>query len=239
MPALQSVAIAHTPFKQKFGVPRQAGLVPVEASIELLSPFNQPEAVEGLEACSHLWLIFQFDQNPATLSVRVRPPRLGGNARLGVFATRSSFRPNGLGLTLVKLQQVIVGSAGGNQGVSLQVSGIDLVDQTPIVDIKPYVPYADHVPDAVNGIAPSQPEKKLQVIWCEVAAAALKQSVEQSRYSEAQLVAWITDLVALDPRPAYKSGDDQKIYHMQFDRFDVHWQVCVDRAVIQRLILVI
>ncbi len=148
---IQTVAIAHTPFQEKFAIPRQPGLAPAaRGRIVLQAPFDRPEALRGLELCSHIWLLFEFHQalpsadaaRPPTL--QVRPPRLGGNKKIGVFASRSPYRPNRLGQSLVKLEAV--------RGTELWVSGIDLLDGTPIVDIKPYLPYADK-PQGGGGFA--------------------------------------------------------------------------------------
>ncbi|MCY4046453.1 MAG: tRNA (N6-threonylcarbamoyladenosine(37)-N6)-methyltransferase TrmO [Cellvibrionales bacterium] len=203
---IMPIAIAHTPFKQKFGIPRQSGLISVSGEIELLPPFNQPEAVKGIRACSHLWLIFQFSANPASDRLSVRPPRLGGNDKLGVFATRASFRPNGLGMSLVALDAIEF-----NEGVKLKVSGVDLLDQTPIIDIKPYLPYADMPQGAVfNAIAPEAPAPSLLVRWADQACADVKAFITYSEYTEQELMTWITAIVEQDPRPAYKSLQDEK-----------------------------
>jgi len=146
--SVQPVAIARTPFAEKFAIPRQPQLAPAaRAVIELLPPYNQPEALLGLEQVSHIWLLFQFHQapadDPAAPRLRVRPPRLGGNEKLGVFATRSTHRPNGIGQSVVRLEKV--------EGTRLWVSGVDLLDGTPILDIKPYVPLFDTATDVRTG----------------------------------------------------------------------------------------
>ena len=154
-----------SPFAEKFAIPRQSNLVPVQAEIRFVPPFNQSCAFDGLEDVSHIWLQFLFDghnQAKRSNSLRVRPPRLGGNAKLGVFATRSSFRPNPLGLSLVKLLAI---KHGQDQTVSLLVEGVDLVNGTKIVDIKPYLPYADIDNSAYNLMAEKPPGAIFQVIW--------------------------------------------------------------------------
>ena len=151
---LQPVAIIHTPYREKFSVPRQPNLVADGTGVlELLPPYNQPEAVRGLEQFSHLWLIFQFDQVPTgKWSPTVRPPRLGGNQRIGVFASRATHRPNPLGLSKVELRQVEC----ANGKVLLHLGSVDLVDGTSIFDIKPYLAYADSEPNAQSGFAQTQ-----------------------------------------------------------------------------------
>lgn len=227
------IAIARTPFKQKFGIPRQSGLIPIKGVVELLSPFNKLEAIKGIESCSHLWLIFQFSSNASGSSLSVRPPRLGGNEKLGVFSTRSSFRPNGIGMSLVRLLSV-----DHTPEVKLIVSGVDLLDQTPIIDIKPYLPYAD-VADSpvVNQIAPEAPKPVLKVEWQDSATEDLVSQLKYSDYSQEELMAWMTQLIAYDPRPAYKPNQDTKPYAIAFDQFDVHFRVNEGVAVIEKLLL--
>lgn len=143
MYCLDPIAYVKSPFTEKFGTPRQSLLAPgAEAQLVLQAPYNNSDCVDGLDQVSHLWLTFIFHQHLGQpWKPKVRPPRLGGNAKLGVFATRTSFRPNYLGLSVVKLERIEI----GNDSVVLHVSGVDLVDGTPIVDIKPYVPYADNI----------------------------------------------------------------------------------------------
>ena len=221
---LQIIAVAHTPFAEKFAIPRQANLIPVPAQIELLKPFNRPEAVAGLEQVSHIWLTFIFDQHLADADkaprLSIRPPRLGGNKKIGVFASRSSFRPNALGQSLVKLDSVQC----SDKGVILHVTGIDLLDQTSIVDIKPYLPYADSVSDACNGIAPAAPEPKVDVSW---QAQALEQLavLKPADMSLATVKALIVAMIALDPRPAYKQSQDSGNFAMAVFGLDVQWQM--------------
>ena len=153
--SLQPVGILHSPYKEKFAVPRQPGLVPsARARLELLPPCNDAQTLRGIEQFSHLWLIFQFHECASQgWHPTVRPPRLGGNERVGVFASRSPFRPNGLGLSVVQL----LGVHQQGPRLWLELAGIDLVDGTPILDIKPYVPYADSHPQACGGLLFHQP----------------------------------------------------------------------------------
>lgn len=212
--ALQPIAYLRTPFKQKFAIPRQAGLVDIEGTIEFAEGFQAQEAIVGLEQVSHLWLHFIFHENTHSFShTQVRPPRLGGNKRLGVLATRASFRPNGLGLSLVKIKAI------KQQGKHIQiiVSGVDMLDNTPIVDIKPYLPYADIAEGAYNHIAPEKPEKSLHVIFSKQA-----QIHWQNLNKTLAEIEPIKALIALDPRPAYKQNKAGQ-FVLRFECFDVHW----------------
>ena len=157
MPGMQPIAHIRSPYVEKFGVPRQGNLAPhVISEIVFEPPFRNEDCIRGLETFSHLWLIWKFHHNGDEWHPTVRPPRLGGNTRLGVFATRSPFRPNGLGLSVVKLVSI-------EPGPVLRVSGADMVDGTPIVDIKPYVPYADSYPNAKGGFAFGPGEDTVEV----------------------------------------------------------------------------
>lgn len=214
---LHAVALARTPFNGKFGIPRQAGLVDLPSVIELLPPYNKPEAVNGLEQVSHIWLDFIFSEHTAAEPrLSVRPPRLGGNKKLGVFASRSSFRPNALGQTLVRLDRIET----GNGQVLLHVRGIDLLDGTPIVDIKPYLTYADSREDAVNGIADAPPQPRLAVEWADAALA----QIQILKTQPAGMIGWISQLIALDPRPAYKQQQAEGEYGMSVFGLNVRWQ---------------
>lgn len=206
---MEPIAHIRTPFVEKFGVPRQSGLAPhVICTIEFAPPFRHPDFVRGLDEFSHLWLIWGFHRNSVTETrATVRPPRLGGNVRLGVFATRSPFRPNGLGLSAVRLLSV-------EQGPALRVSGADMVDGTPIYDIKPYIPYADSIPDAIGGFASAPPHSGLRVEF----SASLPPGL-----SEAWLTA-LSEALAQDPRPAYQDSP-QRIYHLLFHPCEVDFTV--------------
>lgn len=224
------IGVVHSPFKQKFGIPRQSRLVDVAAEVELYSPFNQKEAFVGIEQSSHVWLIFLFTEHlDRALKLSVRPPRLGGNERVGVFATRSSFRPNAIGMSLVKLDAVI----NENDKVGLQVSGIDLLDGTQIIDIKPYVPYADCEPLATHRFAYDAPNKEsLKVVWKPEAIDQLNAFYGDKSVSIRQQV---SQLISLDPRPAYH--DQERSYGLVFAHTDIQWrcegkQATVDKVVI-------
>ncbi|MGB0711950.1 MAG: tRNA (N6-threonylcarbamoyladenosine(37)-N6)-methyltransferase TrmO [Gammaproteobacteria bacterium] len=186
------IARIRTPFGGKFGTPRQSGLVPsAQGWVELLAPYNRPEALDGLEGFSHLWLIWVFHEAVRDdWSPTVRPPRLGGNERMGVFATRSPFRPNPIGLSVVELLELDAARS------RFRVGGVDISDGTPILDIKPYVPYADALPDARAGFASEAPDARLEVHFSPAARAVLDTSPH--------LEPLIRQTLALDPRPAYQ-----------------------------------
>ncbi len=204
-------------FREKFGIPRQPGLVPAaRAILELLPPCSQPTAVRGLEGFSHLWLIFVFHGIPTgRWRATVRPPRLGGNRRLGVFATRSTFRPNPIGLSAVKLERIAI-----HRGrVTLHLAGVDLLDGTPVLDIKPYLPYADRIAEATGGFASDAP--------------ALLPSVDFSPAASEFCAAWpggdmrelISQVLRQDPRPAYQRADPTPQGHgMKLYNLDVRWE---------------
>ena len=214
---IQAVAYCRTPYKQKFGIPRQPGLVSAARGfVELAPPFNQIDAVRGLEQYSHLWLLFCFHENLAAgWKTTVRPPRLGGNEKLGVFATRSTFRPNGIGQSVVKLHAV----HNHNGKVSLEISGMDLLDGTPIIDIKPYIPFSDAISDAHAGIA-QEPPVEVPVSFNELA----QQKIAKLDVQHPHLAELISAVLAQDPRPAYKKAkDDPKRYQVALYDLDIFW----------------
>lgn len=217
---LSPIAIIHTPYNEKFSVPRQPELVPDgKGIIELLAPYNTIESVRGLEQFSHLWLIFQFDRiNSQQIKTTVRPPRLGGNSRVGVFASRATHRPNPIGLSKVKLEKIV--SEKGK--VFLYLGSVDLVDQTPILDIKPYLPYADSELEATAGFATEKPSKKLIVQFSNLAQQQLNTILPDQPHFQR----FITDVIAQDPRPAYRQGKtEQRIYGISLANFNIRWQV--------------
>lgn len=200
-------------FKEKFAIPRQPQLAPAARGVlELIAPFDQGDAVQGLEQVSHVWLLFLFhlalEEKPR---LKVRPPRLGGNQSMGVFATRATHRPNGIGQSVVKLDKVEAGR--------LYLSGIDLLDGTPVLDIKPYVPYADSVPNASNAIASAAPEL-ITVTW---EAPAFMQAHEHGLRLDEPLVELVEQCLAQDPRPAYQAPLPERRYGAQFWDLDVRW----------------
>lgn len=213
--ALELRQIAHicSPFPTKFGIPRQSGLVDALRATVVFEPeFRNADALRGLEGFSHLWLIWEFSEARRDgWSPTVRPPRLGGNARMGVFATRSPFRPNPLGLSCVRLEGIRHDAA---LGAVLDVSGADLMDGTPIYDVKPYLPYADCKPEAVGGFAASGEGRLLTVRADETLLAGLP-----ARTREALL-----GVLAHDPRPSYQNDPD-RVYGMAFGGCEVRFSV--------------
>ena len=209
---IRPIAHIESDFPEKFGIPRQAGIVEeLRARVVFEEPFRNPEALRGIEGFSHLWLIWQFSENVrADFSPTVRPPRLGGNARLGVFATRSPFRPNALGLSCVRLLGL---EKTREKGTVLLVGGADLMDGTPIFDVKPYLPYADCRPEATGGFAPDAPEK-LKVVF---PAAALDKVPCEKRDA-------LRGVLSSDPRPRYQS-DPERLYAMSFAGLTVRFRV--------------
>lgn len=209
---LKTVATIRSEFPEKFGIPRQAGLVEgLRATVVFEPEYRDPEALRGIEGFSHLWLIWGFHKAARdTWSPTVRPPRLGGNERMGVFATRSPFRPNPLGLSCVKLEKV---EPTGPDGPTLLVSGADLMDGTPIYDIKPYVPYADAYPEAAEGFAVT-PEPTLRVEFPGELAAHMAPDRAEAL---AEVLSW-------DPRPHYQA-DPERVYGMAFAGTEVKFKV--------------
>ena len=217
---IKPIAILHSPFKQKFGLPRQSGLVhSCTASIELLPPYNTLDAVKGLSDFSHIWLLFKFHQNKEdTYRPLIRPPRLGGNKKIGVFASRSPFRPNGLGLSQVK----VINITSQNGKVLIEISCPDMIDQTPIFDIKPYITYSDCLPEAISGFAQTPPKLKLSVDFNERSQLFIK---ENSHNYQDALKELIIETLSYDPRPAYKTLNDSKSYTMRLFDLDIIWTV--------------
>ncbi len=210
---ISPIGYIHTDFPDKFGVPRQSGRVDsLEAEIEFLPEYSMPEAFRGIEEFSHLWLLFDFSlSHRDTFSPTVRPPRLGGNERVGVFASRSPFRPNSIGLSSVKLTGV---ENRAGKGVVLKVSGADLVDKTPIYDIKPYIPYADSHPDAKGSYADVHSGDSLNVDFPDALIVNIPENKRQA----------LVDLLKDDPRPSYKEDGD-RVYTMAFAGYDVSFTV--------------
>ncbi|MCO7518746.1 MULTISPECIES: tRNA (N6-threonylcarbamoyladenosine(37)-N6)-methyltransferase TrmO [unclassified Pseudomonas] len=207
------VGILRSCFKEKFAIPRQPQLAPAARGVlELLPPFDQGDAVEGLQQVSHVWLVFLFHQALEDKPrLKVRPPRLGGNKSMGVFATRATHRPNGIGQSVVRLEGVEPGR--------LLLSGIDLLDGTPVLDIKPYVPYADSVSGAVNRMASDAPAA-IAVDWSD---SALPQAREHALRLGEPLVELIEQCLAQDPRPAYQVPPPERVYGVRFWDVQVRW----------------
>lgn len=211
--SLNIIARIHSAFPTKFGIPRQSGLVEeLKATIVFEPEYRNPDALRGLEGFSHLWLIWQFSQAVRKdWSPTVRPPRLGGNTRMGVFATRSPFRPNPIGLSCVGLAGVELHTP---QGPVIHVTGADLMDGSPIYDIKPYIPYADCRPQAVGGFASTPKEASLEV---EISPELLSQVPQELREA-------LLGVLAQDPRPTYQH-DPERVYGMAFGGLEVRFTV--------------
>lgn len=210
---LSPIAYIRSEFPTKFGIPRQSGLVSSLRAMIVFEPmYRNPDALRGIESFSHLWLIWEFSEALRKgWSPTVRPPRLGGNTRVGVFATRSPFRPNPIGLSCVRLEQVRLDC---KHGTVLLVSGADLMDGTPIYDIKPYIPYADAHPEAVGGFAQEAPAPTLQVDF----PPQLLERVPEDRRQA------LIGVLALDPRPSYQD-DPTRVYGMSFADRNIRFTV--------------
>jgi len=219
-----AIGIIHSCFKEKFGIPRQPGLAPLAtATLELLSPYNDPDALDGLEGCSHIWVQFVFHANRREeWKPKVKPPRLGGNKSLGVFATRSPTRPSPIGLSVVKLDEI----AKIDGKVVLKLSGVDLLDGTPVLDIKPYVPYVDLVPDAINEFAGAAPH--LIPVSFSDETAVFCDDYRQKTHIE--LASLICQILQQDPRPQYQQPEPNRIYGMKLLDLDVQWQYPQDHV---------
>ena len=210
---MKVIARIHTDFPTKFGIPRQSGIIAsLQGRIVFEPQYRNPEAVRGLEDFSYIWLLWEFSKAVRdTWSPTVRPPRLGGNVRKGVFATRSPFRPNPIGLSSVRLEKVDIDP---KFGPVLYVSGVDLMDGTPIYDIKPYITYTDSHPDAVSGFASTPAEYLLEVDF----PSTLLQKVPESQRES------LIEVLAHDPRPQYQD-DPERVYGMAFGGMEVKFKV--------------
>ena len=220
---IQIIARMKSDFPTKFGIPRQSGLVEELRSTIIFEPeFRNPDALRGIDGYSHLWLIWQFSEAVRTeWSPTVRPPRLGGNTRMGVFATRSPFRPNSLGLSSVKLLGI---EHTEEFGTVLHVGGADLMDGTPIFDIKPYIPYGDCHPEATGGFTDTAGEFLLKVNFPEHLLNQLPNSKQQAAIG----------VLSHDPRPSYQRKPD-RVYGISFAGFDIRFTVCDDILTVQTI----
>ncbi|ARD43116.1 tRNA (N6-threonylcarbamoyladenosine(37)-N6)-methyltransferase TrmO [Colwellia sp. PAMC 21821] len=227
---LTVIGTIDSPYKEKFAIPRQPGIVTAaQGQLHLTGSANNAELVRGLEQFSHIWLLFVFHGTQAQgWKPLVRPPRLGGNKKLGVFATRSTFRPNPIGMSVVKLDRIEQCSSGQSSTgqktsqVILHISELDLLDGTPILDIKPYVPYADIIENAHGGYAQEQPNNNIKVIFSNAALVTLDRNSEH--YPTLQSL--IEQVLSQDPRPAYKQNKaDDKVYGMTLYKFNINWQM--------------
>ena len=210
---MKIIARIHSDFPEKFGIPRQSGLVPqTRAKIVFEEEYRNPDALRGIEGFSHLWLIWSFSKaQRETWSPTVRPPRLGGNARMGVFATRSPYRPNPIGLSCVTLEDVQLHT---QEGPVLIVGGADLMDGTPIYDIKPYLPYVDAHPDARGGFGSEKKDYALEIVFPEELEALVPQEKREA----------LRGVLAGDPRPSYQE-DPTRVYGVAFAGMNVKFTV--------------
>lgn len=216
---IKPIAYIKTDFKEKFGIPRQSGIIEnITGEIIFEKEFRHPDALRGIEEYSHLWLIFDFSENHREdFSPTVRPPRLGGNKRVGVFATRSPFRPNNLGLSCVKLEKV---KNDKNFGDILVVSGVDLLDNTPIYDIKPYIPYSDCKPDAKGSFGEALKDEKIDVFYQENVFFNIDENKKNA----------IISIIEQNPKPAYKQ--QEKEYKFLFSEYEISFSISENKATI-------
>lgn len=221
------IGMVHSCYREKFGVPRQPNLVEAaKARIEIIPPYNNVDAFDGIADFSHIWVIFCFHQHLAhEWKPKVRPPRMGGNQRIGVFASRSSFRPNPIGMSAVKLDELEI----SDKRILLHISGQDFIDQTPVLDIKPYISYADSITETINAYANEAPDKKLNVTYSLKAQNVIEQLYQQ----HPELKHLISETLALDPRPSYHTQTQkQKSYGMKIYDYDVKFEVDNDHIVV-------
>ena len=219
---IKPIAYIKTPFKEKFGIPRQSGIIEnIKGEIIFEKEFKDPDALRGIEEYSHLWLIFDFSENHREkYSSTVRPPRLGGNKRVGVFATRSPFRPNNFGLSCVKLENI---KKDKNLGNVLIVSGVDLLDNTPIYDIKPYIPYCDCKQNAKGSFGEILKDKKIEVLYDKNIFLNIENDIKNV----------IVKIIEQDPKPAYKN--DNKIYKFLFSNYEISYEINENKAKILKI----
>lgn len=235
--AINPIGYITTPFKQKFGIPRQPNLANAKGTIELTSIFQDSAVFKGIEGFSHVWLLFQFDKTQAAgWKPTVKAPRLGGNATLGVFASRSNFRPNGIGMSVVTLDRCYAHDGK----LCLAVSGVDLLDNTPILDIKPYLPYADNIEQAHTPFDDEQRSAKPQPHLSVTFTPAAEQQLAIFSKQWPDLAQLIEQVLSQDPRPAYKAKKtvDDKRYACQLYDVDVAWRVIGQKVVVEALTLV-
>lgn len=219
------IAVIRTEFPEKFGIPRQSGLASsLRGRIVFNEGYKDPSALRGLESFSHLWLIWEFSSNRhSDWHPTVRPPRLGGNATMGVFATRSPYRPNPLGLSCVELDRIEYSTA---EGPVIYVKGADLMDGTPVYDIKPYIRYADSHPDAVCGYADEIPQKTLEVVMSEAVRKELGDKAEAAM-----------EVLSYDPRPSYQN-DPHRVYGLSFAGYDIKFVVVDNTLTVTELVMI-
>jgi tRNA-Thr(GGU) m(6)t(6)A37 methyltransferase TsaA len=219
----QPIGIIHSCFKEKFGIPRQSRLITeAKARLEILPPYNRAEAFRELADYSHLWILFVFHASArGDWKPTVRPPRLGGNRRVGVFASRSPVRPNPIGLSVVDLLELDL----SQNGVNLHLGGVDLLDGTPVLDIKPYLPYVDAIADAKSGYAPDAPGGAIELSY----SSAAENVLSQLPPAEAgQLRRLISGILRNDPRPAYLEEAKRSRFGMRLYDYNIRWEIAGD-----------
>ncbi len=218
------IAHIHTDFPTKFGIPRQSEMIESLKGVIVFEPeYRDVEALRGIEEFSHIWLIWEFSESKReNWSPTVRPPRLGGNTRMGVFATRSPFRPNPIGLSVVKLEKVELHT---KEGPVLHVSGIDMMDGTPVYDIKPYIPYTDLQSDATGGFTDAIDKQQLKVVFPEQLLSLITSEKRKT----------LTEVLSLDPRPSYQD-DPERIYGLLFAGFDIRFSVSENTLTVKEII---
>lgn len=221
---IQPIATFHSPFASKFGIPKQSGIIQeLSGKIVFCPDYRDPDALRGIEGFDYIWLIWGFSANRhAATSLMVRPPRLGGNEKVGVFASRSPFRPNRLGLSSVRIDRIEWKS---EQGPVIHVLGADLMDGTPVYDIKPYVTYADSHPDGRSGFVEERKWKRLRVTLLPEDRTRLLKNA----YWTEDTIRQLCEVLAEDPRPQYQD-DPQKVYGMLFAGTDIHFRVIGGRV---------
>ncbi len=211
-----------SPYREKFGIPRQPNLVNVESYIEFIAPYHDILAFEGIEQFSHLWLLWNFHENKhqenKKFRAQVRPPRLGGNKKIGVFATRSMYRPSPIGLSVVQFKEL----RKVGHSLRLYVNGSDLLDGTPILDIKPYIQYSDAITEATSAYAEHAPERK-KVEWSNEAKQQTIEYLKKQQLTE-KMIKEIDEVLALDPTPAYQH-DENRVYGMLFNQFNISFMI--------------
>jgi len=219
---IKPIAFIKTDFKEKFGIPRQSGIIEdIKGEIIFEKEYRHPDALRGIEEYSHLWLIFDFSKNHKDeFSPTVRPPRLGGNTRVGVFATRSPFRPNNLGLSCVKFEGI---KNDKNKGNILIVSGVDLLDNTPIYDIKPYIPYCDCKPLAKGSFSEEFKDYKIDVLYDENVFKNIDNNDKEN----------IINIISQNPKPAYKQNT--KEYKFLFSNYEITFEINNEKAIILKI----
>lgn len=215
--SLKIIARVKTGYRSKFGIPRQSGLVPEAKGVIVFEPgYRNDTALRGLEDFSHLWLLWKFSESVTEdWSPTVRPPKLGGNARVGVFATRSPFRPNPIGLSSVKLEGIEYGTP---EGAVIHISGADLLDNTPVYDIKPYIAYTDSHPDATGGFSDAVKNRRLKVDFGEVNTSFLDDQTKKE----------LEDILSQDPRPGYQQ-DKERVYRFEYSCFSIAFRADEDK----------